>query len=736
MKKLLSFLAGIAVVGSSLLGAVGCKGNGLFGKDEKKSLTGTTAAKIALARERLDESVFSEEMSFWETQESAVAVKSNEIAKSGVTRLSAKRAKSRAVAVEKGGAAEQNGYTVEDGKVRWHTFGNNSRTMENYQNVFRGIEIDAAQVAESIGTIKKYVGVTDKWVGDFQMLMVDESRETLVEKYHFEDPNTTGYQLAHRYTREDAKNIYDIYSTWTESSAEGGQTRMRYIPGEYYESSYMHTNGFSDYFMAENSSGYWKLSRFSGFRGNEENRSIYIEHYVLKDGLGIGFGYSRNEMVGMDERVAATYDFFDTTTEQDLFRASEYEDSYNVSTYLGNVASGLAYVEADEEDTRVDDGVCINSMGMAGRLVFDGGRLGESTEEIRLSGVDVMYDYMHEKYYAMADMGVQADSLLQALEKADNYWMDNGATLQTKLSSLSDAVTYAQSLFSSFEETFEWNGEKVATFEGLEKGQEELNKFFADSAAAYEKVKNYESVEYTQEEVTVGGFAPIDALDTAQSVYANGKITLNNASLSISDTTFLEAGGEYVLKIALALKNKDGLQSVNTVALTTDTEQKTAFAEGAEGLTVTGGGEYAVPANLAEGNYAVVAYVATADEGIRVSEMKEVVFGEVTEGEVSSTAMKVDVKKANEGLTVHYGVKLSVQAEIKAQASYTAEEIERALTRAVVTYGYPKAGESVTTEAGEAVTAETAIEAGTYKLKFFMHTEDGMAEAYAYVTIE
>ena len=98
MRKLLSFLAGIAVVGSSLLGAVGCKGNGLFGKDEKKSLTGTTAAKIALARERLDESVFSEEMSFWETQESVVAVKSNEIAKSGVTRLSAKRAKSRAVA--------------------------------------------------------------------------------------------------------------------------------------------------------------------------------------------------------------------------------------------------------------------------------------------------------------------------------------------------------------------------------------------------------------------------------------------------------------------------------------------------------------------------------------------------------------------------------------------------------------------------------------------------------------
>ena len=160
------------------------------------------------------------------------------------------------------------------------------------------------------------------------------------------------------------------------------------------------------------------------------------------------------------------------------------------------------------------------------------------------------------------------------------------------------------------------------------------------------------------------------------------------------------------------------------------------FAEGAEGLTVTQSGEYAVPANLAEGNYAVVAYVATADEGIRVSEMKEVAFGEVTEGEVPSTAMKVDVKKIDNSLAVRYGVKLSVQAEVKAQESYTAEEIENALMRAVISYGYPKAGEVVTTENDEPVTEETEITAGTYKLKFFMHTQDGMAEAYAYVTVE
>ena len=212
MKKLLSFLAGIAVVGSSLLGAVGCIDVFFGGGSEKKELTGTMGAKIALARERLDESVFSEEMSFWDTQESTVGVKSSEIANAGAARLSAKHAQLKVIATandEKIIGTSESGYVIEDGKVRWNTFGNNSRTMENFQNVFRDIEIDAAQVAESIGEIKKYVGVTDQWVGDYQMLMVDESRETLVEKYHFEDPNTTGYQVAHRYTRATA---YEIYS--------------------------------------------------------------------------------------------------------------------------------------------------------------------------------------------------------------------------------------------------------------------------------------------------------------------------------------------------------------------------------------------------------------------------------------------------------------------------------------------------------------------------------------------
>ena len=725
MKKILSTLVCMMISGA-LLVTTAC---GSGGKGEKKILSGTNAAKIALARERLDENVFKEEMSFWDTQESVVGVKSNATAKSGAVRLAAKRAKITA-------SASTPDCEAVDGKVRWSHFGNNSMTMTNFQNVFKEIEIDASQVAESIGYIKKNVGVTNQWLGGHQLLIVDESRETLVEKYHFEDPNTTGYQVAHRYTREDAKNIYDIYSYWQEP-AQSGQLRMKYIPGEYYESSYMHSSGFSDYFMAENSSGYWKLSRFSGNREDNGSKSLYIENYTIKDGLGIGFMYNTYQSEE-SAHTSVSYDVFDTTTSQDLFRATEYEESseYFIASYLGNIASGLAYVEVDEKDAREEEEGIWACGGVDAKLVFDGGKVGQIPEDMRFVAADIGYDYMYKKYHGMASMTMSADSLIGALEKTEAFWTSNGATLKTSLSSLADAASYAEAYAGSFEDTFEWNGYKAATFEGMDNGEKVLKDFFTESIATYNEVKDYATVEYTKDEIVVSSFATIDVLDAAQSTYADGKITLNNAALTISDTTFLEVGGEYVLKVGLALKNEAGIQSVNTVVLDTESEQKVAFAEGATSLTVAQSGEYAVPTNLSEGNYVVVAYVATADEGIRVSEMKEVAFGEVTEGEVSSSAMRIDVKKAGDGLSVHYGVLLNVQATIDPQENYTLEDLERALTRAVLTYGYPKTGEAVTTEDGEIVTAETEIVAGTYKVKFLMNTEEGMAEAYAYVTVE
>ena len=96
--------------------------------------------------------------------------------------------------------------------------------------------------------------------------------------------------------------------------------------------------------------------------------------------------------------------------------------------------------------------------------------------------------------------------------------------------------------------------------------------------------------------------------------------------------------------------------------------------------------------------------------------------------------MKVPAEKQGDSLNVHYGVLLNVEADLAPKDSYTVSDLHRALTRAILEYGYPKTGEVVTTEDGQPVGEETEITAGRYKMKFLMHTEDGMAEAF--VTVE
>ncbi|MBR4942502.1 MAG: hypothetical protein IKZ28_00585, partial [Clostridia bacterium] len=79
---------------------------------------------------------------------------------------------------------------------------------------------------------------------------------------------------------------------------------------------------------------------------------------------------------------------------------------------------------------------------------------------------------------------------------------------------------------------------------------------------------------------------------------------------------------------------------------------------------------------------------------------------------------------------------LSVSVSLSGKENYSAEDIENALMRAILSYGYPKSGESVTGEDGEPISQDGSFAEGTYKLKFYMNTIDGVAEAYAYVILE
>ena len=115
-------------------------------------------------------------------------------------------------------------------------------------------------------------------------------------------------------------------------------------------------------------------------------------------------------------------------------------------------------------------------------------------------------------------------------------------------------------------------------------------------------------------------FAPINFGGDATVTVQNGKVALSGISATVDSNAVLEKGVEYELKIALK-KNTDQLEEL-VVLDNLLTTQKTAYQTGALNLTLSG--EFNLPADVSVGEYDLVAYAATADDGIRISKFKRV----------------------------------------------------------------------------------------------------------------
>jgi hypothetical protein len=229
-------------------------------------------------------------------------------------------------------------------------------------------------------------------------------------------------------------------------------------------------------------------------------------------------------------------------------------------------------------------------------------------------------------------------------------------------------------------------------------------------------------------------FAPLANVNAGETAYENGKVTATGVSFAITDTTLLEKGGVYSAKLGLAMLDENGkFSAVNTVALDGGNARPVTYESGELALTVDG--EFILPKNLCEGQYALVVYVATED-GLRISEYKKLTMYAVNGGALQSEAMAVTVENAEDTLLVHYKVQLSVQVAVELGRAYTGEEMEREMLRVALAQGYPKDGERLKTESGEDVDLQATLGAGTYRMKIYLPTADGISEAYVYCRIE
>lgn len=719
MKKIVSLVTAILMIASVLTCFAGCA----------KTVSGTEAAKILLANERLDEKSVGQGLNIISTDTKLGAF---EKGAPQMLKLSA----------DDGFVELKTAHGVEIGSdyARWSGFETYSERKDDYMQFITPIDEKAAELASLIVEVKQNVGITDKWVkgayyGDSVMLRVDGNSETLITKSKDGD-----YEIGRRYTDNEGQNIYELYSFY-----DHGTVYNMCIPGLHYEYMFEHVDGYSDFFVADNSRGYWSINRFAPYV--DENTAVNFDMDVVKDGIAYG---TVIDIAHLDEVefAARTVDISMPDASRDLMRIATYTgDEFEIGVYMSNVTDGVASLFAEGS---AFDGLWVEEYGGSGdvyitadigegiELELENGKTlsyGDGSENVKYIGAEIAYspEYNGDCYTGIIKFRVKADGVDTALDTLESFFDENGIELYSDNRVLSEAYGHADLLAENFGEVTEWRGFELDSVDTLEKATGDYRDSIKAQEKLFDEVKDYESVGGSYK--LSGGTDFADAMtDGGNAVYKDGEITLEALTLNAESSVLFEEGREYTLNLAITRKESDGSLSAVNIAVIGEGE-KTAYS--GEALSVSASGSYEIPLNFSEGEYVVVAYAATADEGIRVTKFVPIAFYSADEGGLESVYMNISTELSGENLFVNYGVKHTLWTECEvAKDEYSYSDIRNALIRGALREGYPVTDAPIQTEDGENISENKAYGGGIYRMKFMIMTHGELTEAYIYCDFE
>ena len=710
MKKIVSVILLLSLVLGMTAMLSGCK---------TKVKGGTEAAKLLLANERFDENLIKQNIDLGLSAITSRAI-SDDSSNLGQSRR-------RAVSLS----------TIDS--YSWQSFPAYNDTANQFSSFIMNIDYEAKYVAEDIANMKNNVGVIDKWVRvgrEMHMLRVYDNKDVLIVLGEYDDVH-----VYYRYTDENANNVYEMYSFMIYDDGSTGKIRTLYIPDERYEYQFIASNGYEDCVILENSRGYWVGNRYNYFE-DADRRFTRFTPIVIKD----DFCYGASILVGIENGeeffTIENYSVVDLKSGRELVNVYESGEDFLLQLHASGIKEGLVslgsanYYEENEGvfataqlDTLVTD---------KGSFEIDRGYDEGASRYCGFSGGMVMYDYaflVYRGYIYMDARGYEKtpEGITEAL---DDVLEKYGLTLYRSTEEIKGQIAHAQKLADEFGEVFGWRGYSFSNIISYEDSRRELINMFDSTYGEYDEIKDNETVTIKQKLDPSVSFAPMAITSAGQNSYADGSITLSGISAQISDTTLLENGGKYTLKVALSLCDENGNPiSVNTVALDGTASDNVTFNGGAINLSASG--SYTVPKNLVAGDYALVVYGATADEGIRVTEMVKIGSFSTYNESLDSSAMDITVVNVGDSLHFKYEIKNSITISVDGSGKkYSASEIERIMTVEILKKGAPFSGAALEYADGGAVNSSGELGAGSYRMMCYLNTADGLAQSYIYLEIK
>ncbi|MBQ8381833.1 MAG: hypothetical protein IJX47_01365 [Clostridia bacterium] len=653
------------------------------------SLSGTDVAKLLLARARMD-------------SETLMGNGNLFLPASFDMKESVSRVESLSAASSSNGIV---GFSMTDTEYVWSKFDPDANMASFFQSYFTNIENCAKAGADLIDQLQEHIGITDCWIGDDSysvLLEVSESAETLYERQE------ENYLICRRSTNASAQSVYEIYAD------RETDEYMVYIPDARYE---YHSSEMA--LIAENQRGYWNM--FVIYQaGDGYNMQNLV---VMEDAAYVIMADLREEF------YCNTFIVMTPDLSCDIVSVSGNDVTVYLNGYSNVDRAVVSRIEHPLESGRVivdQAGQYAVSDTPAPPTVYlqNGTAIVPGTS---YADGNLVYEYgvlsaTGEKSTGQISLRGQTDDVSTLMTYTKAFLQETGLSCRTDFADIAAAAPAIGLIRSEFGNTYKWNGQSIATIASVDQAFALRNAGdMSTMASLYDTVKDAKQMSWNEAlPPTLGGinFAEVKGISAKTVAYQDGVLTVDGLTLELSELALLDEGNEYTVRLAIAkvadgsnaqpMYTKLGVKLLSvTNALATDgitvdetlmvpltpsgEELSVLFAQGATAFAPSQSGSYSLITDLVDGTYTVVAYVCTAEEHIRISELIPLVYGtDLSETLTTDTTDTEIGKNEQDQLTLSIVQKTEYLLSPDAVAggydlaSLTAYLLEEAMARGIV----------------------------------------------------
>ncbi len=713
MKKIIVFILTLTLLTTTL---IGCGNQRLL-----DGMNGRDAAKLLLANERLDSQLLKNNGNIFENgvevmnNLATTAINNMTVSYANentytISKLSTVKKLSTVLEGELGGKVEINGDTVV-----FSEFVEYNNSYDYFQSITESIVYSADVCARMIDHVKKNVRVVDKWISfdNYQYyLNVDENSELLCERDLIYDTVT----ICRRYKNADGDDVYEMYR-----GGELFEERMTYIPGKRYERSFINDDGehAEDYFVADNGKGYWETYTVGVFPTHYNVSYFVMKHDICYD----AFYDPAQKYISMLKVMSA-----DRKTDILWFDGNRVDIQFSGFDGIESVvapADSVDYISGEYANLSNGDNATVYLEN--GKTL----RFGDRFLNDRLEVQAIHTTYIGSGVY-IGDISlyVPGDTDAECLENLKIFLDEMGLQCRRNIDSVFNGIDRAYVELDSIIRYYTWNGVTVDTEEGIAQAIVKEKTRFSDMVALYDAIKNVEVLDGSDTDILELNikFAEITQNSFNDVIVDAMSISIGSMSLTIEDTTLYVKDEPY--KIMLALADVNG----KLVHLDIENTASTKYAD-EKTFTVTASDLAFTLPTLSEGNYVLVAYIATSDN-IRSSAHATVVVNEITNMPLVVDNRSVSASKDQNGaLILTYAQAQDFTLTLTSEERLDYEAFKNTVSKMVFEYGTPSSilelvsGNTYTALTGN----ETEIANGIYRIAYEVKNGNDVLQGYVFV---